>query len=346
MRKFLLITVFFAFTSLLFSFCSCSKDNEQMITDNNNIAQPDFTNKTLMELKKFNQELESSKENINTRSGLFHFFRRLGNTISSDVCGSIRGIKKGIHIVPGHVVVNLLTVVTETWNSSKKAYQEESQEQAPDEEDVFDGYKVYCRTNIDFEDIDSLQLIDSLVTYNNYTVNTIGDSLYNQILIPSSMTTLKQIGIAHNDILEECYLSIIDNNGQNNLLQWDEPYLEEPDYEENEYLDSEEFEEDYYLTIEKVDSCCDLSGFNYQTYLTLYPFESQNVHQTASLLLYALQNTVTSMTDVISLANGYISIIEANNDFTLEEKIQIYSGLIVAVYSYNLWSNRIDGTLQ
>lgn len=345
MRKTFNFTLTAMIMAFVFTMSSCN--SEEMISEKQNAYLPEYTNQTLQDLEKFNQTFEASKETVQTRSGIWRFFRRLGRTVCADVVGAGKSVKDGsVTAQDGSLWVNLLKVISGAWNSSKEAYKNEGTELAPDEDDLFENYKTYCRTNVDIVDPDTIQSQDILVTYNNYSVNISEDTLYNQIQLPSSMVSLKQIGIAHNDILEQCYLNVIDSNGLGNGLQWDDPKPEEPDYGENEYLDNEEFEYDYYSTIEKIDSCCGTTGFNYQTYLSLYPFESQNVHQTEYLLLDALQNTVTSMADVINLVNGYITIIETNNDFTFEEKAQIYTSLTVAVYSYSLWSNRITDIIH
>ena len=44
---------------------------------------------------------------------------------------------------------------------------------------------------------------------------------------------------------------------------------------------------------------------------------------------------------MIDLVNDYVDIIEANNEFSQEERVQIYAGLAVAAYSYKLWSSKL-----
>ena len=43
--------------------------------------------------------------------------------------------------------------------------------------------------------------------------------------------------------------------------------------------------------------------------------------------------------ELVEIANGYIGIIEKNNEFSKDEKDMIYAGIMVSVYSPQLWYN-------
>jgi hypothetical protein len=51
---------------------------------------------------------------------------------------------------------------------------------------------------------------------------------------------------------------------------------------------------------------------------------------------YHFANTTS---DVISLVNQYINIIETNNEFSDDERNAIYSGFMIAVYSCDYWDS-------
>lgn len=43
--------------------------------------------------------------------------------------------------------------------------------------------------------------------------------------------------------------------------------------------------------------------------------------------------------DIIQITNDYINIIESNNEFNDDEKAMIYAGLMVSIYSPQIWDN-------
>lgn len=43
--------------------------------------------------------------------------------------------------------------------------------------------------------------------------------------------------------------------------------------------------------------------------------------------------------DIIQITNDYINIIESNNEFNDDEKAMIYAGLMVSIYSLQIWDN-------
>ena len=43
--------------------------------------------------------------------------------------------------------------------------------------------------------------------------------------------------------------------------------------------------------------------------------------------------------DLIKITNDYIEIIESSNEFTEDEKAMIYAGLMVSIYSPQIWDD-------
>lgn len=327
-----------------FSLISCSSDEEfiscveapQMNTNK-------YDNKTLQELVSFNASI---KRDIQTRSFLLRLWKTIAK-VGADVYGGAVGFGNSFEIRNGKLYYDLATVLTQGSSYSRKAAQDVDALLAMNsDDDFFDDVKSYCREKISFDDVINVGNNSNYLTCNTSTISFVGDSLYSQIMIPSSMECLLVTGIAHNEILEDNLLNpSFPNGGFNNELNNDPPGLDPPDPGEgyNDHLESEEFSELYYSGIAKVDSCCGINGFSYQTYLINYPFESSNVNQTMGLFMDAMMDYVETSSDLVSLVNNYISIIESNNDFTSEERAQIYTGLVISIYSFNLWYTREFG---
>lgn len=70
-------------------------------------------------------------------------------------------------------------------------------------------------------------------------------------------------------------------------------------------------------------------------------FESDNVRGALKLYLSLLDNVSSDMDDVATSINDYIKIIENNTDFTYEDKMVVFSSMIVSLYSSYLWNNEL-----
>lgn len=341
MKNLLTVSLKLILIACTLTLISCHSDDEPTSeAETLQMNDDKLDNKTLQELALFNYSI---KKDIQTRS----FISRLWKTITkvgADVYGGAKGFGHSFEIRNGKLYFDLATVLMEGSSHSRKAAEEaDAQLVMNSDEDFFDDIKSYCREKISFDHVINVGNNSNYLTCNTNTISFIGDSLYSQIMIPSSMECLLVTGIAHNEILEDnLYGRSVLNGNSHNELNSNPPELDNPDPDDghDDHLESEEFSELYYSGIAKVDSCCGINGFGYQTYLVNYPFDSSNVNQTMGLFMDAMMNSVETSSDIVSLVNNYISIIENNNDFTPEERAQIYTGLIISVYSFNLWYAR------
>ena len=76
MRKTFNFTLTAMIMAFVFTMSSCN--SEDLVSERQNAALPEYTNQTLQDLEKFNQTFEASKETVQTRS-IFNFFRKLLN---------------------------------------------------------------------------------------------------------------------------------------------------------------------------------------------------------------------------------------------------------------------------
>lgn len=164
------------------------------------------------------------------------------------------------------------------------------------------------------------------------------DTIFSQISLPFSKRYLKTIGLYHNEILNPQILpGPLHPNGRD--LQ--EPFIQNPLIED--LLESEDFTAAFFEVRDTISQYCNSTdGFNVLSYMATNPFSSTNVNNTFDLFIDAIDISVIEPSDLIDLVNDYVSIIEANNDFSDEEKTEIYAGFVVSVYSYSLWYSKMQ----
>ena len=335
MRKTFNFTLTAMIMAFVFTMSSCN--SEDLVSERQNTALPEYTNQTLQDLEKFNQTFEASKETVQTRSGIWRFFRKVAQLASADASGASKAIKNNSHLCTiglsinrtfGTVVTASVAVIGGVKASFASKKKEESEELAPEDADAL------YNNSVDYL-IDKMKTENDSVYLHPGSVNSLTDS----INVPSSMDYLKHIGQFHNEVLSRALEMNNDYCHPN-----DNPVMDEADDGDDSQLSSEI--EEFFMddstkiacdeSVSDVIDCCYSTGFDYNENLNQYPFDSQNVTSTYRLFFSALQSA-QSTSDVITLVNGYISIIETNNEFSDQEKEQLYCGMIVAVYSYSLW---------
>ena len=263
------------------------------------------------------------------------------NFVSADASGAIKSIEKNKGVITvvgtfdktsGGVLLSCIAVygaVKSSFYSKKKT---EADYAAPElEESIYQPSMTYLKKHIDVDSLSLMQPSD--------------DCLADSVTLPSSMSHLQHIGYYHNKLLANA----LEEPGDEAVADGDSPGQDNSDDTDPDYLPTDilEFFEDERneakcdSLVEDVVSSCSRTGFEYNSFLLAHPYESSNVNSTYKLFLDAVSNSAQSTSDVVSIVNGYINIIESNNEFTEEERMQLYGGMIVAVYSYDYWLNSL-----
>ena len=95
-------------------------------------------------------------------------------------------------------------------------------------------------------------------------------------------------------------------------------------------FDQQEFKDYYYETLENVKNNNDLNN------ISDCP---ENVKKALVNYLELFNEYPENVDELVEIANGYIDIIEKNNEFSKDEKDMIYAAIMVSVYSPQLWYN-------
>ena len=337
MKKLLTVSLVLMLIACTFTLISCNSDEEPVyITEASQINFNKFDNNTLLELKEFNSTIQ---RDVTTR-GMGSLFRNFIKFVSADVTGAGKALKSNYQILSlattlDHSIGAACTGVVAIYGAVKGSFFSKKRSDENGLVNITDD-EMYSTTI-------SHLLDHAEERYGTLVLVPTGLNLYaDSISVPSSFSYLEPIGQFHNQILS---LVITEDAGGNNTNgQPNEDPIGDGDFtglvgDMQTVFSSSTTESGCNLAVADVVSYCTSTGFDYEDNLTDYPFTSNNVNSTYLLFLSALESA-QSVSDVISIVNSYISIIEANNDFTADEKEQIYGGMIVAVYSYDFWEKR------
>ena len=99
------------------------------------------------------------------------------------------------------------------------------------------------------------------------------------------------------------------------------------------------FMESYDNELNMVDDYIVDGAFSYNDYLTDHPLVTSDATNILLLFMAALHNVQQTTGNMIQLVNDYIQTIEMNNELTTAERKQLYTGFIIAVYSFDLWNS-------
>lgn len=340
MKKYFFIAV--AFFGMLFV-TSCESDDEGFVdvpkTQELTVEQ---NCKTLAALEQYN--LAQKGEGVETR-GFWNWLKRIAITVSADVVGA------GTAIVAEQATIGAFsslsgaagTIATvaiglggaipasiKAWTDCAIVAQYEPQSQ------VLNNVRFCGRQNL---------IISEGGPQKDYSTELPGDNIFAQIDFPAGMDIVKATGVYHNLVINDSEVNLRPTNSYG--LNGSDLQPHDPGDEVSETLDNFIMSSDYASVFNTAwNNILDYMGtdsFNYNSYFNSICPTSSNVKSTYLLFLQALNDntSVTCLSDVIDLVNDYVDIIEANNEFSQEERVQIYAGLAVAAYSYKLWSSKL-----
>lgn len=341
MKKYFFIAV--AFFGMLFV-TSCESDDEGFVdvpkTQELTVEQ---NCKTLAALEQYN--LAQKGEGVETR-GFWNWLKRIAITVSADVAGAGAAILAeeatigaisslgGAAGTVAAVVIGLgggVPASIEAWKTGCAiVVQYEPQSQ------VLNNVRFCGRQNL---------IISEGGPQKDYSTELPGDNIFAQIDFPAGMDIVKATGVYHNLVINDSEVNLRPTNSYG--LNGSDLQPHDPGDEVSETLDnfimSSEYASVFNTAWNTVPNYMGTDSFNYNSYFNSICPTSSNVKSTYLLFLQALNDntSVTCLSDVIDLVNDYVDIIEANNEFSQEERVQIYAGLAVAAYSYKLWSSKL-----
>lgn len=310
------------FIGVLFSLCFISCSQETIETSSCQLPENRFCrNQTLKELKALNDSIISTNMDMHeTRSG-----NRMPWYIA-DATGAVVGgqiANQWAYLCgPFAFKAYVATVVLSAAVCSASALAESNA--APM---LLNDYNSFYYVG-DHNYSTQTQILDDTCQINN--------SLVNSINIPQSFRSLSYIGINHNAIL-------LDWNSPQNTRTRSGGYLEpldpgdplQPINNLSPLYRDTLFRNSYDSTIGSINAVFNYYNGDFADYLiTNY----DNNISDACYLFFQASAYSNSTSDMITLVNQYISIVESNQDFTEDEKKVFYGGLIVAIFSFEYWN--------
>ena len=331
MKKLFSFFALFAFVSVLIS---CSSENPSDREDPKKPTEK-IGDKTLSDLEEFNSE---NFHVARQSRGLGGNGRTIGRVLMADLGGAIRSLSNNGSLVmssaylmssgtPGAWLGGSIIVGIALYGGAPASYR---------------AYKKTCSYGCTIEEMTSLYQSTVARCEEMAVLDSLGithiDLIKPQLQLPDSMKFLANVGYEHNLILNSKL-----NNGETMPLATRANIVPEITGEyttANNVFESEELYESFSTIWNHADIYTTASdGFDFESYVEDMPFSSTNVNDAIQLFVSAYDTSVDSFSDLVNVVNNYISIIEADNEFTATDRIQIYTGLVVAVYSYSLWEN-------
>ena len=172
---------------------------------------------------------------------------------------------------------------------------------------------------------------DSTIARTDEAILDPKNETYNNIELPQEFDYLRTLGADHNAILLAANVDgEIPTEGTVAGVNLDRVEIaKEEQVMFEQAINSQMFTDYFYTAIDELTeekeletlACSDKVRQALQRYLDLFQTYPENVD------------------DLVEIANGYIKIIEENNEFTKDEKELIYAAIMVSVYSPQLWDN-------
>lgn len=78
--------------------------------------------------------------------------------------------------------------------------------------------------------------------------------------------------------------------------------------------------------------------FDVDNYMKANPIGDVKVENAIKEYFKLFTNYPENVDDLVKITNDYIEIIESGNEFTEDEKAMIYAGLMVSIYSPQIWN--------
>ncbi len=299
---------------------SCTNDNEKPVD-----SQPATNaNKTLIELQEYNSQFIS--EHSVTRANWWNYIR----VASADYKWGKRGAKAG-QIIAGIAGVATggsgyaITVGVSAGVAGGYASYRKWQQLYSDDEGASVSYQ---------EAMNRMEGLYANNYYNN-TLNSLGVDNYAvlgaQINLPSNYEHLRRIGNDHNMVLEQ-------------LREESVPFLSRGPFEEGHITESilttpiEDLFDEYELQYTSSSAFSAITTSSDGDSAASVSFTVDSIVDTFDTLLHSVSMDNAGL---VSAINSYISIIENNNELTYSEKEDVYSTLIIALYSILYWNDNL-----
>ena len=162
------------------------------------------------------------------------------------------------------------------------------------------------------------------------------------VKLPKDFETLKDVGEAHNKLLLGSNYSSPSTRATvvRDPVDAKIPPILTLDKEKVKIaLNSKDFKNQFDKIISNLDKSTIDGELDINGYFRKNPTGSVRAENAIKEYLKLFTTYPENVDDIIQITNDYINIIESNNEFNDDEKAMIYAGLMVSIYSPQIWDN-------
>ena len=314
--------------TIMLAMSSCSAEETEL---SETIAVNQINSLTIKKLQEYNEVMMAQKPHTRAINGK-------GWIACADVYGAIRGMKDGRKLA---AIVGLTTGGTGSIAtivgcgilrgalSSYEVYR--SLNRFPVKTDDFFNYSL----NLINQNVKS----DTMNFYRRYVY----EPKLQGIKLPSKFKDLQAVGYMHNQLIlgydyanpspqaamVKKHLDPLDN--------WTPPTLSDKT-KILSVLNGKDFKSEVDKEMVILNSFVKNGQFDVDNYMKANPIGDVKVENAIKEYFKLFTTYPENVDDLVKITNDYIEIIETGNEFTEDEKAMIYAGLMVSIYSPQIWN--------
>lgn len=314
--------------TIMLAMSSCSTEETDL---SETIAVNQINSLTIKKLQEYNEVMMAQKPHTRAINGK-------GKIACADVYGAIRGIKTGRKLA---AIVGLTTGGTGSIAtivgcgilrgalSSYEVYR--SLNRFPVKTDDFFNYSL----NLINQNVKS----DTMNFYKRYVY----EPKLQGIKLPSKFKDLQAVGYMHNQLIlgydyaNPSPQAAMVKKHQDPLDNWTPPTLSDKT-KILSVLNGKDFKSEVDKEMVILNSFVRNGQFDVDNYMKANPIGDVKVENAIKEYFKLFTNYPENVDDLVKITNDYIEIIESGNEFTEDEKAMIYAGLMVSIYSPQIWN--------
>lgn len=323
-----IIFLFSMMFTIMLAMSSCSTEETEL---SETVAVNQINSLTIKKLQEYNEVMMAQKPHTRAINGK-------GKIACADVYGAIRGMKDGRKLA---AIVGLTTGGTGSIAtivgcgilrgalSSYEVYR--SLNRFPVKTDDFFNYSL----NLINQNVKS----DTMNFYRRYVY----EPKLQGIKLPSKFKDLQAVGYMHNQLIlgydyaNPSPQAAMVKKHQDPLDNWTPPTLSDKT-KILSVLNGKDFKSEVDKEMVILNSFVRNGQFDVDNYMKANPIGDVKVENAIKEYFKLFTNYPENVDDLVKITNDYIEIIESGNEFTEDEKAMIYAGLMVSIYSPQIWN--------
>lgn len=323
-----IIFLFSMMFTIMLAMSSCSAEETEL---SGTIAVNQINSLTIKKLQEYNEVMMAQKPHTRAINGK-------GWIACADVYGAIRGMNAGRKLA---AIVGLTTGGTGSIAtivgcgilrgalSSYQVYR--SLNRFPVKTDDFFNYSL----NLINQNVKS----DTMNFYRRYVY----EPKLQGIKLPSKFKDLQAVGYMHNQLIlgydyaNPSPQAAMVKKHQDPLDNWTPPTLSDKT-KILSVLNGKDFKSEVDKEMVILNSFVRNGQFDVDNYMKANPIGDVKVENAIKEYFKLFTTYPENVDDLVKITNDYIEIIESGNEFTEDEKAMIYAGLMVSIYSPQIWN--------